>query len=448
MTFRESLEAAGMRADAAAARDELFGRVREALHSSGAGSETVHVFVPGRIEVLGKHTDYAGGRSLVCAVERGFAVMASPRADALVRLIDVAGARVEPLALDPQLPQPAEAWARYPATVCRRVARNFPDARVGADVAFLSDLPLASGMSSSSAFMVATFLALAAMNRLHTRPAYRQAIDSPEALAGYLATVENGQSFGALTGDRGVGTFGGSEDHTAMLCARGGELSQYSFCPVRHERQVAFPSDRVLVVAVSGVVAEKTGAAREAYNRASLMVRALLDAWNAVTGRSDACLAAAVAHGAAEHLPEILPSAAERGFDVDSLEARFDQFVEESMALVPEAGDALLAGDLPRFGTIVDRSQALTEHRLRNQVPETVALASSARELGAEAASAFGAGFGGSVWALVPEAAAADFTDRWASRYRAAFPAAARDAAFLATRPGIAAFASPAGVLA
>jgi len=30
------------------------------------------IFVPGRIEVLGKHTDYAGGRSLVCATERGF----------------------------------------------------------------------------------------------------------------------------------------------------------------------------------------------------------------------------------------------------------------------------------------------------------------------------------------------------------------------------------------
>ena len=38
-------------------------------------------FVPGRIEVLGKHTDYAGGRSLLCAVEKGFSIVSRPRAD-------------------------------------------------------------------------------------------------------------------------------------------------------------------------------------------------------------------------------------------------------------------------------------------------------------------------------------------------------------------------------
>ena len=40
-----------------------------------AGRRTpMRLFVPGRIEVLGKHTDYAGGRSLTCAAERGFSV--------------------------------------------------------------------------------------------------------------------------------------------------------------------------------------------------------------------------------------------------------------------------------------------------------------------------------------------------------------------------------------
>ena len=44
--------------------------------------------VPGRIEVLGKHTDYAGGRSLVCATEQGMAVETAPRADRTVRIVD------------------------------------------------------------------------------------------------------------------------------------------------------------------------------------------------------------------------------------------------------------------------------------------------------------------------------------------------------------------------
>ena len=45
--------------------------------------------MPGRIEVFGKHTDYAGGRSLLAAVPRGFAVAASPRNDGRVRVMDV-----------------------------------------------------------------------------------------------------------------------------------------------------------------------------------------------------------------------------------------------------------------------------------------------------------------------------------------------------------------------
>jgi galactokinase len=244
-----------------------------------------------------------------------------------------------------------------------------------------------------------------------------------------------------------VGTFGGSEDHTAMLCARAGEMSQYSFCPVRHERQVPMPTGHLFVVAVSGVTAEKTGAAKDAYNRASIAVRSLLDAWNGATGRSAPSLAAAVSNGAAGQLDALVERAAGGIFTRQVLRARFEQFVEESDRIVPAAGDALAAGDLTRFGTLVDRSQYLAERLLGNQVPETAALAASARDLGAAAASAFGAGFGGSVWALVSEEAAGEFIDRWRSGYAAAFPAAARNAAFLSTRPGPAAQEMSSGII-
>jgi galactokinase len=441
MTSGDAFQSARASAEAVAAREHSLSRVNDALQQAGAASPVGRFFVPGRIEVFGKHTDYAGGRSLVCAVEHGFVVAAAPRKDDRVRVLDVAGGREVLLGLDPRLPEPREAWSRYPATVFRRVARNFDEARTGADVAFLSDLPLASGMSSSSAFMVAMFLAIGAANRLEDHPAYRRDIRSPQDLSGYLATVENGQSFGALTGDRGVGTFGGSEDHTAMLCCRAGELSQYSFCPVRHERQVPAPAGHVFVVAVSGVIAEKTGAARNAYNRASLAVQAILDAWRAASGREDASLASAVANGAAREIDDILKRATVGGFTADVLKARFEQFVEESSSLVPAAGDAIQAADLERLGTLSDRSQWLAEHLLRNQVPETVALAASARELGAVAASAFGAGFGGSVWALVRAAAVQEFVERWRAGYASRFPEAASRAAFLTTRPGPAAMA-------
>lgn len=432
---RQSQPAAGQRQDARDI-DRQLDTVRAALDAAGAARASCASFVPGRIEVLGKHTDYAGGRSLICAVEQGFVVAAAPRRDDQVRVLDVAASRVADLALDAGLPQPDPLWARYPATVVRRVARNFPEARRGADIAFLSNLPPASGMSSSSALMVAVFLALSGVNRLEESPGYRREIVSREALAGYLATVENGQSFGSLTGDRGVGTFGGSEDHTAMLCGREGELSQYAFCPVRHERQVSFPADYRFVVAVSGVTAEKTGGARDAYNRASLAVQAILETWRAASGRRDASLAAAVESGAADQIRELLAATPVDGFSTSVLLDRFEQFVEESTRLVPGAGDALAARDLSRFGVLVDRSQDLTERLLRNQVPETVELAASARRLGAAAASAFGAGFGGSVWALVPAADVGLFAAEWRTRYGERHPDAARRASFLVTRPG------------
>lgn len=439
--YADQFVAAGMTPVEAVPKALLFERAVRALPVDDSGGGTLRAFyVPGRVEVLGKHTDYAGGRSLLCTVERGFCLIARTRRDALVHVINARSrARCE-LSMDPELQPSERRWCNYPSTVVRRIARNFPSARSGADIAFISDLPAASGMSSSSAFIVAIFLALADINALAESDAYRHDIHNLEDLAGYLGTIENGESFSTLAGDRGVGTFGGSEDHTAILCSRAGELAQYSFCPIRHERTVGLPDGFVLIIGVSGVVAVKTGAARSKYNRASLAARKVLEIWRAATGRSDPTLAAAAAHApdAPDRIREVLRVSTDVDFPARLLCDRFEQFLEESAAIIPAAVDALAAGNLPRFGSLVDRSQQGAENLLRNQVPETIALARSARMLGAAAASAFGAGFGGSVWALVPADRAAEFERRWASGYQAHFPSAER-ARFFTTRPGPAA---------
>jgi galactokinase len=434
------LLAAGMSLAACDAKARLFGRARQSQASLGgaAGTATLELFVPGRIEVLGKHTDYAGGRSLLCAVERGFCLVASPRPDARLNLVDAASGARAAFNLDPDLAVPAGEWAGYPMTVARRLARNFPDARTGADIAFISDLPPAAGMSGSSALLAAAFLAMAAINHLEDAPAYRCEIESREGLAGYLGTIENGQSFGSLAGDHGVGTFGGSEDHTAMLCCRAGHLSQYRFCPVTHERTLAMPHGLSFVVAVSGVVAEKTGAARNRYNRVSMAARAILEEWRAASGRRDATLAEAAASApeAPDRLRAVLARSAVAAFPPAMLIDRFNQFMLESVEIIPAVGDRLACGDLTSVGPLVDRSQRGAEEWLGNQVPETIMLAHAAREEGALAASAFGAGFGGSVWALIGTDVADDFTCRWERRYRTSFPQHAALAQFFATKAG------------
>jgi galactokinase len=84
-------------------------------------------FVPGRLEIFGKHTDYAGGRSLVAALSKGFTFIVEKTVDGQV-IVENGGA--------------------YAETVAGRLARNFPGADLSARIAFSSALPRAAGMSS------------------------------------------------------------------------------------------------------------------------------------------------------------------------------------------------------------------------------------------------------------------------------------------------------------
>ena len=112
----------------------------------------------------------------------------------------------------------------------------------GVEIAFGSDLPRASGLSSSTALVIGVFVALADRNRLDTHPEYVANIASPEDLAGYLGAVENGQSFATLGGDTGVGTRGGSQDHTAILCSRPASARALSLRSGRtRKREIAAP---------------------------------------------------------------------------------------------------------------------------------------------------------------------------------------------------------------
>jgi galactokinase len=344
--------------------------------------------------------------------------------------------------VDPGLAPIMGHWSNYPMTVARRVARNFAGDLCGADIIFKSDLPPSAGMSSSSALVIVAFLALSAANDLPARREYQANIHNVEDLAGYLGCNENGQSFGSLPGDKGVGTFGGSEDHTAILTCRNGLLNQYSYCPVKFERAIPLPADYVFAIASSGVEAEKTGLARDKYNRASLLCRADIEIWNKATGRADPHLAAAVASSsdAADKMRDILRNASHSLYAAADMLKRFEHFYAESVEIIPQAGNCLAGGDVDGFGRLVDRSQAASDTLLGNQIPETIFLARRAREIGAKAASAFGAGFGGAVWAMVARSQADEMLKAWEKSYAHAYPAAAAQAVYFITEAGPAAF--------
>lgn len=394
-------------------------------------------FVPGRIELLGKHVDYAGGASLTCAIDRGIRATMTPLEEpVLVCRDDRRGEEVR-VTLDSDAHATGPMWRGYARAVVRRLQRDFPELRSGAEVDLTSDLAPSAGMSSSSALVVTLTLALAERNALPVTERWRALFAERVALAEYAGAIESGAPWGPFAGDDGVGTQGGAQDHVAMLCGEAETVGLFQYLPAHRVRAVPFPDTHALVVGVSGVRATKTAGAKKLYNRASLAVRALVHAWQDATGRTDATLAAALASStdAPRQLAALTKTAATDEFSAAYLAARLAQFREESERIVPGAADALTARDWAAFASWVQRSQALADEALGNQVPETRHLAARAAPLGAVAASAFGAGFGGSVWALVERERAAAFRAAWQADYRRAFPRRSARAAWYITRP-------------
>ncbi len=368
------------------------------------------IFVAGRIEFLGKHTDYCGGRSIVCAIDKGFAVIFEPRNDNYLNLTNEDTKEAVTFQIDKNLEIRENHWSNYPKTATKRIAKNFKSKKLcGADINFRSNLPQAAGVSSSSAFVVAIFLAISKVNNLPEFEEYKQNIRDKFELGNYLGCLENGYDFGELKGNKGVGTFGGSQDQTAIICCKDNHLSQFSFCPVRHEGDFSLPDNLVFVIASSGVVAEKTGVAMAKYNRLSLMTQEIVK----IIGE-DLSLAQLIEKYGFEAVKAKLKD--------KNLEKRLRQFYLESCSIIPQVSEYLKQFEFEKIGDLIDKSHRNADEMLGNQTSETNFLQAKARELGAIAASAFGAGFGGSVYALVEKETAENFMEKWKTQYREKFP--------------------------
>lgn len=397
-------------------------------------------FVPGRVEVAGKHTDYAGGHTLVCAIDRGFLFVATPNSESRIRIVEDS---LEFEALEFPFTEHVEPavghWANYPMTVARRVAENFSGETTlsGVDVAFSSNLPIGSGMSGSSALMMMCFCAIAAVNGLNERKRFLENIHDGIDLAMYLACAENGQSFRNLSGGRGVGTFGGSEDHTAILNCRDGALSLYQYAPTVFKAEVAWPAKWALVLAFSGVRAEKTKEAMVQYNLASRRASLSVTAYNRFCGkklRNIQEIDSDTRGVAADPWLRELGANIKKYRSLD-LPGRIRQFLLEERKTTPQAIHGLLWQDLDAFGKAVSESHRASRRFLWNIAPEVDFLHTSALELGAAGASGFGAGFGGSIFAVVPSGRATEFASAWQREYQKRYPEIAKQAAFFLTSP-------------
>lgn len=113
------------------------------------------VQAPGRLEVLGNHTDYNNGLVMAVAVDKYIYIAASPRNDGKVELVSTAFPGAEVFSISDIKPNPAASWANYVKGVLVQLKKrgvNF----TGFNAAIHSTLPMGAGMSSSAALEVAT----------------------------------------------------------------------------------------------------------------------------------------------------------------------------------------------------------------------------------------------------------------------------------------------------
>jgi len=188
---------------------------------------------PGRVNLIGEHTDYNDGFVLPAAIDLAAFVAAAPRDDRVLRVAAADLGRHAELALDAASePQPARDWSDYAFGVALELERAGHRLR-GADLLVTSAVPVGAGMSSSAAFEVAVALALLDLAGI--------ALD-PVAVARLCQAAEN----------RFVGTRCGIMDQFASCRGRAGH-ALFLDCRSLDVREVPVPSDLAIVVCDSGV---------------------------------------------------------------------------------------------------------------------------------------------------------------------------------------------------
>ena len=339
---------------------------------------------PGRVNLVGEHTDYNGLPVFPMALHREVRLAFRPRDDGMVVLhnTDDFFPSVE-FEIEPAIPPYVRgAWGNYVKAPASHLARRFAIWR-GFEGVVTSDLPPAAGLSSSSALVNAVGLALAWVNEV-SREARSFATEMADA-------------------ERYVGTQGGGMDQAISLGARDRCAARISFDPLRL-RHVTVPDDWCVIVADSGVRAEKSGAAQAAYNRRraeceeALRIVAGHAATADVTSKLTTSWAQLVEAVDAETLVSVAEEALER-----NLFRRFRHVVTEA-ARVEEAVDRMIAADTIGFGALMDQSHASLRADFLVSSVELDELTAVAREGGAAGARLTGAGFGGCGVALA---------DRW-----------------------------------
>ena len=344
--------------------------------SFGAPAPTLLSRAPGRVNLIGEHTDYNGLPVFPMALQRNVAYLVRPRADGRVRLVNREAryaAREFELAREIE-PFAQGDWGNYVKAAAQKLVQRCA-IRHGFDAAVDGNVPLAAGLSSSSATLVGALLALMRTNQVELPLAELQDL--------------------AAEAERYVGVAGGGMDQAISLGGRAGHALVIDFAPVRMQ-PTPMPRDWRFVISNTLVMAEKSGAAREAYNARTRECREALARF--LASSSAAGLPRSwygLVHGVPiERLLELGARA------LDGVHAKRFRHVVSEGARVEAARQAMLRGDAAEFGRLMNASHQSLRDDYEVSSAELDLLVALARGAGALGARLTGAGFGGSSVAL------------------------------------------------
>ena len=378
--------------------------------SRGEPGTRWRAIAPGRVNLIGEHTDYNGLPVFPIAIDRDISIEFRVTDDGVVRL-ESPLARFDPFAF--QLKRSIEAadqgdWSNYVRAAARGLLEHGVRLKRGIEGTVTGDVPIASGLSSSSALVVASALALLKANGVAVggaRPA--------GSAAGQAARALSRLELAALMAraERFVGLEGGGMDQAACLHGREGHALRIEFDPLR-VTPVAVPEGWRWVVASSLVRAEKSAGAREAYNERARQCREALG----VMGRSTVAPPTYRDLAAVDDLGGLLRHA--RRALAPVLFRRFHHVVTEGRR-VALAEVAMRDGDMRRFGELMVRSHESLRDDYEVSTGELDAIVEVAVRAGAAGARLTGAGFGGCAVVLCDDATVGPVLEALAARFYA-----------------------------
>ena len=112
------------------------------------------VFAPGRVNIIGEHTDYNDGFVMPCAINYGMAVSFAKRNDSIWRVYAIDINEQDEFDLSQDFTQSEHKWANYVRGVVKYIQEQCPEFKQGADLVMASDVPMSSGLSSSAALEI------------------------------------------------------------------------------------------------------------------------------------------------------------------------------------------------------------------------------------------------------------------------------------------------------